>query len=538
MIRTVAANRDLARLEIVWACVCLVRWALAILVALYAYREAGVTGVGVSALVRMVPAAVFAPRLSMLADHRSRRRVLLASLLLRFGCGVGLAAVVLADGPLPALLALAAAYGVADSLQKPAQAALLGVHATNPTELAAATTWWSILDNAGFVVGSLIVGAVVGLAGIGEAFSVCVLPLLVATLVAWRLSPDKPPPPLPGVGRTERAMAGVVAVVRDTQLQLLVAILVAGMFVQAMVDVLLVVAALGLLVMGPEGAGWLSAAWGIGGMAGGATAALLLARRRLAWGLTVGLLLGGLPLVAVAVWPEQAVALVLLAVLGVGFGIIEVALLTLTQRLVASDVLGRVYGVQETLVAIAMALGSVAAAGLVGLAGQAGALAVTGAVLPLLAVLLLRGVRRLDEGQLAPEGVFELLRAVPAFASLPVATVENLARRARFEEFDAGHDVVRQGDPGETFYVILAGTVRVTEDGVVVRTQRDGDFFGEIALLHEVPRTATVHAVERTTLLALDQDEFLAAVGAHPRTRHELHAIASFRLADAEPYAD
>jgi CRP-like cAMP-binding protein len=163
---------------------------------------------------------------------------------------------------------------------------------------------------------------------------------------------------------------------------------------------------------------------------------------------------------------------------------------------------------------------------------------VTGAVLPLLAVLLLRGVRRLDEGQMAPEGVFEMLRAVPAFASLPVATVENLAQRARFEEFDAGRDVVRQGDPGDTFYVIADGAVRVTENGAFMRTQRDGEFFGEIALLHEVPRTATVHTVERTTLLALDQDEFLSAVGAHPRTRHELHGVASFRLADAEPYAD
>lgn len=533
MIRTVAANRDLARLEIVWACVCLVRWALAILVALYAYREAGVTGVGVSALVRMVPAAVLAPRLSMIADHRSRRRVLLASLILRVGFGVGLAAVVLADGPLPVLLALAAAYGVADSLQKPAQAALLGVHAANPTELAAATTWWSILDNAGFVVGSVIVGAVVGLAGIGEAFWACVLPLLVATVAAWRLSPDKPHPPLPGTGRAERAMAGVVAVVRDSQLRLLVAILVAGMFVQAMVDVLLVVAAIGLLGMGPEGAGWLSAAWGIGGMAGGAAAALLLARRRLGWGLTAGLLLGGLPLAAVAAWPEQAVALVLMAVLGLGFGIVEVSLLTLTQRLVASDVLGRVYGVQETLTAVAMALGSVAAAGLVGLAGLSGALAVTGSVLPLLAVLLLRGVRRLDEGRVAPEGVFEVLRAVSAFASLPVATVENLAHRARFEKFDAGRDVVQQGDAGDTFYVIADGAVRVTENDVFMRIQRDGEFFGEIALLHEVPRTATVHTVERTTLLALDQDEFFAAVGAHPRTRHVLSGVAAARLAEA-----
>jgi predicted MFS family arabinose efflux permease len=527
MWRSVAANRDLMRLEIVWACVSLVRWALAILVALYAYQEAGVAGVGVSALVRMVPAALLASRLSLLADLRSRRRVLLVSLALRAVVGVGMALVVFADASLATLLVLAAAYGVAESLQKPAQAALLGVHARNPTELAAANTLWSMMDNAAFVIGSVLVGAVVTLAGLGAAFAVCVLPLVTGTLFAWRLTPDSPPPPLPDTGRKEQALAGLLTMTRDRRLRLLMTILAVVMFVQAMVDVLLVVVAIGILGMGEQGAGWLSAAWGVGGVAGGAAAVVLLARGHLSWGITIGLVLTGLPFAAIAVWQHQGAALALMIVLGVGFGLLEVALLTLTQRQVPADVLGRVYGVEETLVTVAMAAGSLAASRLVAAVGEPGALALTGAVLPALAVLVLPSVRRLDQGSGAAEWAFELLRAVPAFAVLPVATVENLALRARQEEFATGTDVVTQGDEGKTFYVIAHGSLEVIENGVSKRVQSEGECFGEIALLHGVRRTATVRAKVPSTLLALDQAEFLAAVGAHPRTAYVLHEVAA-----------
>lgn len=532
---TVRANPDLVRLELVWALTSLVRWALSILVALYAYREAGVPAVGLAALVRMAPAALLAPRLSLVVDRHSRRTVLLVSLLCRVLLAGGLAAVAVLDGSLAALLVLAAAFGVAASLQQPVQAALLGVHARNPAELAAANTLWSILDNVGFVVGSLLVGGLVAVTSIAHGFMVCLVPLLLAGAVARRLTRDDPHPPVEDTDGRLPVLAGLHTVVGDARLRLLVGVLAVDLFVQAMVDVLLVVFALGSLDMGQEGAGWLSAAWGVGGIVGGAVAAALLTRGRLAGALSVGMLLGGLPFVAVGLWPDQALALLAMVGLGVGFGLIEVGLLTLTQRLVSADVLGRVYGVQETLAAVAMSAGSVAASGLVELLGESGALVVAGSVLPLLGIVLARALRRLGGGRGAHPAVFERLRAVPAFQVLPMAVVESLAVRARSEEYTLGTDIVRQGEAGDTFFVISQGAVQVSEDGQARRVQREGDFFGEIALLHRVPRTATVRALERTRVLALDRVDFLAAVGVHPRTRHVLHQVAGERLDGSDP---
>ena len=137
---TALRNRNLARLEVVWAAATLVRWALGILVALYAYDVGGAGAVGLAAVVRMVPAALLAPRLAMFADRHSRRAVLMVSLVARLVLAAGLWALVAAESALWLVLAVAATYAVAHSLQKPTQAALLNVHARNPSELASANT--------------------------------------------------------------------------------------------------------------------------------------------------------------------------------------------------------------------------------------------------------------------------------------------------------------------------------------------------------------------------------------------------------------
>lgn len=533
-LRAIMGNRDLVRLEAAWGWVSLVRWALAILVGLYAYDVAGSTGVGVAALARMAPASLLAPRLSVLVDRHSRRLVLIWSLVARVGLAAVMAWAVWVEAPLGVVLVAAGGYGLAECLQRPAQAALLGVHARNPSQLAAANSIWSMLDNLGFVVGSLMVGGLAALAGTRTAFLVCVVPLLLACVAAARLTADVPPPPLDDEDDHPQARTGRAAVLGDRRLVLLLVVLAVDMFVQAVLDVLIVVAALDLLDMGDEGAGWLSAAWGIGGVLGGAVAAML-ARGRLRVALVGGLLLAGLPLVALAGWPEQLVALLVMAAIGLGLGAVEVALLTLTQRLVPADLLGRVYGVQETVTSVAMAVGSVAAAGLVALTGVTGALFAVAGLLPLMALVVLARGRDLDDGAETDEALVEVLRSVPAFSALPMATVETLAQRVGRAEAAADEVVVRQGEPGSTFYVIAEGSVEVTEDGVFKRVEHAGDCFGEIALLHQVPRTATVRAVEPTRLLVLEQEEFLAAVGAHPRTRHVLRELASERLRSPRP---
>jgi CRP-like cAMP-binding protein len=181
-------------------------------------------------------------------------------------------------------------------------------------------------------------------------------------------------------------------------------------------------------------------------------------------------------------------------------------------------------------VIIAQAAGSIVASTLVGLSGERGALAFTGAVLPVLAILMWPRLQRFDEHVDSDDDVFELVRGVPAFSSLPVASLESLASRSRRLQVEAGVDIVRQGDPGDAFFVIEDGHVDVFEHEVHRRVEGPGEHFGEIALLRNVPRTATVRAKSDVALLVLDRPEFLAAVGAYARAQHTMDDIARTRL--------
>jgi hypothetical protein len=300
--------------------------------------------------------------------------------------------------------------------------------------------------------------------------------------------------------------------------------------VQGAVDVLLVVAALQLLDIGEGGVGWLNACWGIGGVLGGVAALGLLGRGRIASGLLAGLLLSGIPLAIVGLWPLPATAYPLLVALGVGYALIEVALLTLTQRLASDDVLARVFGVEETSYVVAGSLGSVAAALLVGLVGDAAAIVVTGLALPVAGIALSRRLTGFAAGAHVPERDFALVRGLPLFAPLPLAVVETLALRLQTREHAPGDVIVRQGDQGDTFYVIADGTVEVRSDGELRRRQGVGEFFGEIALLRDVPRTATVTALGAVTTLGMQREDFLAGIGAHARSAVAAETVVTDRL--------
>jgi hypothetical protein len=221
---------------------------------------------------------------------------------------------------------------------------------------------------------------------------------------------------------------------------------------------------------------------------------------------------------------------VALTVMGVGFALVESALLTLTQRLAADDVLGRVFGVEETIEVTALGLGSVLAAVLVGLLDIRGAMIATGAVLPLLAVLIVHRIAGSEAGAQVPEREFGLVRRLPLFAPLPVAMLETLALRLTERKYGAGERIVTQGDVADAFFVIADGEVEVQVDGAFRRRQRPGDFFGEIALLRDVPRTATVTAVGPVTTLTIARDHFLAGVGAHARSTGAAESIAREHL--------
>ena len=532
LLRTLLGNRDLTRIELAWAASALGNWAFSILLALYAYREGGTGAVAITLVARMVPSGLAAPYAAMLADRHSRRTILVWSAVARAVVLLGAAVAAGAGAPLGTVLLFAIAFTVANTAQRPAQAALMPIAARTPAELAAANVCWSAIDYAGFLLGSLLAGALVALAGLGAGIACCAAAFGLTALAAAGVTRDVRPPPIAGQpdGFAELAH-GLRTVARDPQIRVLESAYAAKCVVEGAFDVLVVVAAIEVFGLGESGAGWLNAAWGVGGVIGGAISLALLSRGRLSAGLVAGLVLAGGAFALAGAIGEPAAAFALLAVVGIGFVLLESAHLTLTQRLASDDVLARVFGVQETIEVLAAGLGSVVAAVLVALLGDRGAMIACGLMLPLVAVLIFRTVAGSEAGARVPELAFGLVRALPMFRPLPVATLETLALRAAECRYDAGDAIVRLGEPGDAFYVIADGEVEVVRrDGGMIRLGC-GDAFGEIALLHDVPRTATVSATESVTALMIARDQFLAAVSAHPRTAAVAEETVQERLA-------
>jgi CRP-like cAMP-binding protein len=96
--------------------------------------------------------------------------------------------------------------------------------------------------------------------------------------------------------------------------------------------------------------------------------------------------------------------------------------------------------------------------------------------------------------------------------------------------FAAGEDVIRQGDRGDRFYIVSDGEAEVRVDGRPVEPLHAGEFFGEIALLRDVPRTATVSARSDLELLTLERDAFLSAVTGHPESADAAQAVVASRV--------
>jgi hypothetical protein len=294
--------------------------------------------------------------------------------------------------------------------------------------------------------------------------------------------------------------------------------------------VLIVVTALDLLKVGNSGLSFLTAAIGVGGLIGVGAAFALVGRKRLANDFGFGLVLIGMALVLVGVWPTKIGALVLMVVFGIGNTLVDVSGITMMQRAVRDEVLGRAFGALESLLVAGLATGALLAPMLIDAIGTRATLIVFGALLPVLTVLGWARLRAIDARAVVPTERIDLLRANPIFAPLSPATIEHLAAKLERRAYAPGTVIFRQGDAGDKFYVVEDGRVRVEIDGQQVNDLWPGEAFGEIALLRDVPRTATVTTEEQTGVLSLDREEFIAAVTGHSTSRDAADSVIAQRL--------
>jgi MFS family permease len=456
--RDALATRDLRRLQFASLAAGIGGWAFMIALAVHAYAVGGAPAVGLAAFVRMAPAGLAAPLTGLAADRFPRRDVLLAAVLIR-ALLLGAAALAVAlGGPFWLLLVLATLFTVAATAHKPAQAALLPQLAPSLARQAASNALWTAIDNGAFVAGAIAGGVLVAELGAGAAFAGAGAAFVAAAFGLARIEREPTETRVHGRraagatgeprawaaapagearGWTGGALDGLRVVARDPRLRLLVGVLSVSTFVEGMVDVLVVVVALKLVGLGEAGVGWLNAAWGIGGLLGGAVALKLLARAQLSLALPSGGILIGAPLVALALVPGPAAAVAALTLLGVGYALTESAGITLMQRLAHDRVRARAFGVVESAYWLTTGAGAMLAPAVVALAGPRGALVLVGAALPVLVLTRLNALRRLATGATAgrPAAASASARPGRAGARSPVAApgarpVSPVARRS------------------------------------------------------------------------------------------------------------
>ena len=285
-----------------------------------------------------------------------------------------------------------------------------------------------------------------------------------------------------------------------------------------------------ILHTGAKGVGLLDSASGLAAIAGGIFAISRATKHKLGQDLAVGVFLWSFPLILVTIWPSAVSAFVVMAFLGFANPLVDVNVFTVIQRLTPDAVLGRVFGAFETCLIATMALGSAITPVLLNLWGLRITMAILGIAIGLVAVLGFPRMRAMDRRLEAPAGL-PLLQAIPMFGPLSPVTLDALARALVRTEVAAGEVVVHEGDESDRFYVIESGLVQVTAvDGHVLREEGPGDYFGEIGLLRDVPRTATITALEPTVLLALEREEFLGAVTGQGEARGLAEDVVVRRL--------
>jgi MFS family permease len=533
--RAVVTNRGLRRIGLAWATITTSSWAYVIALLVYAYDQGGAAAVGLVGLIRVLPAFISAPIAGVLGDRYPRNRVMLGVSIARTTFLAAAAAVLVANGPPWLVYTLAACVSLSASMVRPMLSALLPQLAKTPQELTAANLVLTTIESSGIFLGPALGGILLAATNPDTVFVTAAVAFFVASLLMTGISSPAPAEREPEGGIVGEFFAGFGLIGRDRNLRLIIGLYGAQTLVAGALNVLIVVAALELLDLGEAGVGFLNSAVGVGGLLGALGAFALVARQRLASDFAIGLVLWGIPIALIGVFPQPPAALILLGIVGVGNTIVDVAALTLLQRTVPDEILTRVFGVVQSVFVGTTGLGAIVAPLAIEVVGIRWAMIATGALLPLLAGLLWRRINALDAEALVPIRELELLRSIPLFRPLPAPTLEQLASSLIPVKATPGTELIREGEAGDRFYVIASGEVDVHSQGQRLATQGPGDHFGEIALLRDVPRTATVIAKTEVELYALERDEFLGAVTGHAASAEAADAVVSTRLAGLRP---
>ena len=518
-------NPNVRRVELAWGTAITAEWAYFVGLGVFAYHAGGASAVGLAGLIRLLPAGIVAPGAASLGDRVRRERLLLGAALLGTFALAGSAVAAFADSE-AGVFTGAALFGISSTLIRPTLQALLPSLTRTPEELVSSNAATSTVESLGTLIGPLVAGVLVEQARVGVTFAAAAAAMAVGVgLILFVRAEGPAPARAASPGRLGFAWRTVV---ERPGAPVVVTLMVAQAFVRGCLNVLIVVAAFRLLDGAGGTVGLLTAAIGAGGVIGAIVSATIHGSR-LARVFALSLLGWGLPIVLIAPSPELIGAFVLLAIVGASNSVEDVSGFTLLQRAIRDDALSGVLGLIWGTAMGALALGSIATPVLVRELGDRTAFVLVGLLLPVLTLAGYRRMRALD-AESAPTRQQDLVDAVPMFAPLSLAAKERLAARLVPVDVPPEATVVRAGDVGDRFYIVDSGTVRIAlESGE--KESGAGEYFGEIALLRDVPRTATVTAATPSRLYALERADFLSAVTGHALAEAAAEDVVGARLA-------
>lgn len=530
-IRAVLRNGDIGRLEVAWLTANAGTYAFLVVTLVVAYTTGGALAAGLLGVVRAVPPTLIAPLAGLPSSRWPAGRVLLA---VNLGRAVSMTlgfVVLVADGPVALLFLLVAVEAGFGGLTRPLHMGILPWVARTPGELVAANIASSAAEGLGTLLGPAIASGVLAAAGPAEATAATALLMGVAVLsIASVHIPTFTTTPAMASLR-DTLTAGVRATLRTPAIQWTLVDAWLQSAVRGMLSVLLVVAAFERLGMGESGVGTLNAAFGAGGLVGAVLSLSLTGRAAFASTAAMALALWGLPIAVIGIVSDPLLAICMLGIVGLSNAIFDVGLYTLLQRAAPNHARVGVMGLLDSGVAASAALGGLAASGLVASFGIQAALAAAGSILPIAAVISLPFLRRAESRTIGQAEKGRVLRADPLLGLLSLSVTEELAAVLEPVAFDDGAVVIREGEPGNQYLIVTTGQVEVSQAGRAVRRLGPGDGVGEISLLRNVPRTATVRAIGPVTAYALERDAFLAAVTGHSAARSTADTIVEERLA-------
>jgi len=532
LLSRIGRNRALGRLLAAYLLNVLTEYGVWMAVLVFAYERGGATLAGTAALAQLLPAIALSP---LITAHGAGRfgvvSLLVGAYLTQTVALAGVAIAIVIGSPTALVFTAAALMSVALSVSRSMHTALMPLVVRRPDELTAANVATSWADALGAVVGPLMVGVLIGVGGVGVSCTALAgLAALMPALAAIghvKTNVDSEDLEVGGIGDL---LTAARAIASNPTLRALMAFPAGSAVIEGAADLLVVILAVSVLKTGSGSAGYLAAVVGFGGLVG-AAAALLLVGRKLAMPMALAALSGSAALAALAFVSTVGVAVLLLTIVGASRTLQAVSAQTLLQRSTSLDLIACVFALIEQLKDCGLAASAIAVPVLVHVGGTKAAF--IGLAVPAPIVVMVTARRLVECDRLAASRIVEtgLLRNVDVFAGLSQASLELLASQAEYEAAPRGREIIHEGDIGDRYYVIADGQVDVAQHGVVISHMGQREGFGEIGLLYDSPRTASVTASEDTSLLSVDRETFLTAMHSATAVSAAVTRVAHERLA-------